>query len=108
MNLTITLVNNFVKEVKRLAKKYKNISSDLKILKDELLLNPISGTELGNNCYKIRLANSSIPTGKSGGFRVIYYYIKDSNIYLLSIYSKSDIENISEEKLKEILKENEL
>ena len=36
-----------------------------------LLSNPTLGTPLGDNLYKIRIPNSSIPTGKSGGFRVI-------------------------------------
>jgi len=45
---------------------------------------------LKNNYYKIRVINSSVPTDKSGGFRVAYCYIdKDNNIYLISIYSKT-------------------
>ena len=109
MNLTIKTLENFKKEVKRLAKKYKNIASDLKILQEELILNPKSGIELGNNCFKIRIANSSIPTGKSGGFRVIYYYINPKGIiYLMSIYSKSDLENIEDSKIIQLLQENDL
>lgn len=109
MNLTITSLNSFTKKLKRLFKKYKNISSDLKNLQQELEDNPKSGMDLGNNCYKIRLANSSIPTGKSGGFRVIYYYLdKNNNIYLMSIYSKTELQNINDAKLLDILKENGL
>lgn len=109
MNLQIKVLENFAKEVKKLSKKYKNISQDLKTLQIELSQNPTCGISLGNNCYKIRVANSSIPTGKSGGFRVIYYYI-DSNgiIYLMSIYSKGDLDNISDERILEILRENGL
>ncbi len=109
MNLQIKVLENFAKEVKKLSKKYKNISEDLKTLQIELSQNPTCGISLGNNCYKLRVANSSVPTGKSGGFRVIYYYI-DSNgiIYLMSIYSKSDLDNISDEKILEILRDNEL
>ncbi|MBT5935872.1 hypothetical protein [Sulfurimonas sp.] len=104
MNLTITSLESFSKEIKKLFKKYKNISQDLKSLQNELLTNPKAGIELGSNCYKIRLANSSIPTEKSGGLRVIYYYLDEkSNIYLMSIYSKTDLENISDSKLVDIL-----
>lgn len=67
-----------------------------------------SSIDLGNDCYKMRLPNSSIPTGKSGGFRVIYYKKVEETIYLLTIYSKSDIENIEDEHLDKILKNNEL
>ena len=109
MNLNIKTLSSFDKDVKRLYKSYKKLPSDLKALKEELLKNPKSGIELGNKCYKIRLANSSIPTGKSGGFRVIYYYIDDDlNLYLMSIYSKSELENIDDKVILNILKENNL
>ncbi|MEA1912012.1 MAG: hypothetical protein U9N32_10140, partial [Spirochaetota bacterium] len=62
-----------------------------------------------NNCFKIRIANSSIPTGKRGGFRVVYYYIDQyKKIYLLNIYSKTDLDNISHSRLIEILEKNGL
>lgn len=107
MNCSIKLLANFIKEVKKLSKKYKKIGDDLQELQNELLANPKSGIHLGNNCYKIRVANASIPSGKSCGFRVIYYYL-DTNgvIYLMSIYAKSDLENLSDERILEILQEN--
>ena len=71
--------------------------------------NPKAGIELGNNCYKIRVSNSSIPTGKSGGFRVLYYYLDlDGYLYLMTMYSKRELENIGDEKIVEILKINGL
>ena len=109
MNLKIVSLESFKREIKNLFKKYKKLPQDLKTLQKALLKNPKSGVALGNNCYKIRLANSSIPTGKSGGFRVIYYYLdKHNNIYLLSMYSKTELENISDERLSEILNANGL
>jgi len=76
------------------------------MLLDSLEENPTIGTPLGNDCYKIRVANSSIPTGKSGGFRVITLVkIEKDKVILLTIYSKTQKENISEEELSEILKE---
>ena len=54
--------------------------------------------------YKIRLKNSSVPTGKSGGFRVVYYYAdEENNLYLMAMYSKTELENISDERINEIL-----
>lgn len=109
MNLNIRTLSSFERDIKKLYKKYKQLPNDLRVLKAELLQNPKSGIDLGNNCYKIRLANSSIPTGKSGGFRVIYYYIDiDDNLYLLSIYSKNELENIDEKIILNILNENGL
>jgi len=109
MNLNIKTLTCFEKDVKRLFKKYKQLPSDLKLLRKELSENPKSRIELGNRCYKIRLANSSIPIGKSGGFRIIYYYIdSDNNLYLMSMYAKNELENISDKVIINILKENNL
>ena len=109
MNLNIKTLSCFDKDVKRLFKKYKQLPNDLKVLNKELLENPKSGIELGNRCYKIRLTNSSIPTGKSGGFRIIYYHIDtNENLYLMSIYSKSELENIDDKIILNILKGNNL
>ena len=103
----IVALKEFTINVKQLAKKYKNIKNDLRQLQKELQVNPKSGIHLFGNCYKIRLVNSSVPTGKSGGFRVIYYYLdSNENIFLLSIYSKSDQANLSDEKIVQILKNN--
>ena len=107
MNLSIKTLSYFDKDVKRLFKKYKQLPADLKALKKELFENPKSGVELGNRCYKIRLANSSIPIGKSGGFRIIYYHIDtNDNLYLMSMYSKNELENIDDKVILQILKEN--
>ena len=109
MNLNIKTLECFNKDIKNLFKKYKQLPNDLKLLKEKLLNNPKSGIELGNSCYKIRLANSSIPTGKSGGFRIIYYYIdSQNNLYLMSMYSKNELENIDDKTILNILKENSL
>lgn len=104
MNLKIISLESFAKDVKKLYKKNKKLPQDLKTLNEKLLENPKIGIELSSKLYKMRLENSSSKTGKSGGFRVIYYYIdEDENIYLLKIYSKTEIENIKEEVLISIL-----
>ena len=72
---------------------------------ESLEQNPIQGKNLGNNCFKIRLAIASKKRGKSGGARVITnILIEESIVYLLSIYDKSDKENITEKELDELLK----
>jgi len=108
MNLEIISLPTFTKKVNQLYKKYKKLPNDLENLAQELSSNPTSGIHLGNSCYKIRLANSSIPTGKSGGFRIIYYYLDEdsSKLFLMTIYSKRDLENIDDTQILEILHEN--
>lgn len=105
MNLKIISLEFFKKDVKKLYKKNKKLPQDLKTLNETLLENPKVGIELSSKLYKMRLENSSSNSGKSGGFRVIYYYLdEEENAYLLKIYSKTEIENIKEEILIKILK----
>ncbi len=62
---------------------------------------------MGSNLYKIRVKNSDIG-GKSGGYRVIYYTrLANNRIYLLTIFSKTQKENIDVKKLKPIIDEIE-
>ena len=104
MSCNVLATPQFKKDIKKLSKKFKSIKKDLSNLIDDLENEPIQGISLGDNLYKIRLANSSIPTGKSGGFRVITYFLDDeNNLYLLSIYSKTEKENISDSELQDIL-----
>jgi len=108
MNLKIIPTTNFKDSTKALSKKYKRIVEDIKWLQNALQHGSETSIDLGHNCFKIRLPNSSIPTGKSGGFRVIYYKKIEDKIYLLEIYSKRTQENVSDEKILEILKANGL
>ena len=40
--------------------------------------------------YKVRLKNSDVQKGKSGGYRALYYLKSQNKIVLVAIYSKSD------------------
>jgi hypothetical protein len=85
------------KELKRIAKKYVSIKKEYAELLQLLEEKPTSGTPLGNDCFKIRMAITSKGKGKSGGARVITYVINaDQTIFLLSIYDKSELDNISD------------
>ena len=107
--MIIEVSSRFEKELKQLAKKYKKIKNDLILFKKNILNNPTLGTPLGNDCYKIRIPNSSIPAGKSGGFRIITLVkIEKNRIILLTIYSKTDKDNISKEELNSILQNLEV
>jgi len=65
---------------------------------------PDKGTPIGNECFKIRLAIASKGKGKSGGARIITYLsVTDEMIVLLSIYDKSEKEDISDKELLKLL-----
>lgn len=98
----------FLKEAKRIAKKYYSFKEDLEILQNELKINPHSGVDLGNGLRKVRMAIKSKGRGKSHGARVITYILliseNESEINLLTIYDKAERENISKEEIEEITK----
>ena len=102
--MIIEYADSFLKEAKQLSKKFKLLKSDLKQAVDEIETNNDIGVYLGFNLFKKRVKNSSIPTGKSGGFRVIIYQQIENKIVLISIYSKTEKENLSDEELSEIIK----
>jgi mRNA-degrading endonuclease RelE of RelBE toxin-antitoxin system len=79
VSYNIIPTKRFEKEIKRLAKKYQSIKSEFADLIDLISKNPKSGTYLGNNCYKIRMAISSKGKGKSGGARIITYIYTQSH-----------------------------
>jgi mRNA-degrading endonuclease RelE of RelBE toxin-antitoxin system len=105
MSYKITTSIKFDKELKQLAKKYPSLKKEYAELLDELEINPLLGTALGKNCYKIRMAIASKGKGKSGGARIItYVQIINETVYLLSIYDKSEIENLSDAEILNLLK----
>lgn len=73
MNYKIIPQKHFLKEIKRLAKKYRSLKQDLQALQDELERNPLAGVELGGGVRKLRMAIGSKNRGKSHGARVITY-----------------------------------
>jgi hypothetical protein len=97
--------DHFERQFKKLYKKYPSLKSDILSLKESLSKNPFQGESLGKNCYKVRLAIKSKNVGKSGGARVITFLrIINRDILLVSIYDKSERENISNEELISMLK----
>ena len=109
MKFKIVPSKEFLKDVKRLLKKYKTIKNDIDELSNLLQENPQAGIDLGRGLYKIRLKSSNMKEGKSSGFRIIYYLlVEDRKIYLLTIFPKSEKEDIDMVRLEKTLEELKL
>ena len=105
MNYSINTTPDFRRFFKKLNKKYPSLKSDLQGLINILREKPDSGIHLGFGIYKIRLAITSKGKGKSGGARIITYLLtEDNEVYLVYIYDKSQLENISKEQILDLLK----
>jgi mRNA-degrading endonuclease RelE of RelBE toxin-antitoxin system len=64
----------FIRFLKHLAKKCRRVQQDLTPLLDKLERGQTPGTPIPGvryPVYKIRVKNSDVPKGKSGGYRVI-------------------------------------
>jgi hypothetical protein len=110
MKTNIIITETFEKEFKRLKKKYKSLPEDLRLFEEELLKNPLVGIDLGGNVRKIRVSIKSKNKGKSGGARIITYTVVINillkNIFLITIFDKSEKESISDNEIKILLKKN--
>lgn len=72
----------------------------------ELAENPTTGIPLGNDVYKIRLGVASKNKGKAGGARVITFVkIIDETVYLLSIYSKGEIDSLTDNEIINLIRD---
>lgn len=108
MNYKVKTIPYFDKQLKRMAKKFPSLKQEYGNLLDSLENKPTQGTPLGNNCFKIRMAITSKGKGKPGGARIITcVLVKDTSVYLLDIYDKSEQGSISDKELKELAKEIE-
>lgn len=105
MSFSVELTDHFKKEAKKLTKKYRSLKAELEALGAELAKNPTIGTPLGHDVYKLRLAIASKGKGKSGGARVVTFVkVIDEVVYLVSIYNKKQLDNLTKEQIIELLK----
>ena len=74
-----------------------NIPNSQWVKSIETLENSSTTAYLGNHIYKLRLAANN--KGKSGGYRGILIYKKDNLILILSVFSKTNQENLKREEL---------
>ena len=104
MSYKVKFIPKFEKELKRLGKKYPSLKTDFAQLLSTLKQEPAQGTPLGKDCYKVRLAIASKGKGKSGGARVITCFkIVHETVYLLTIFDKSEQENIADKEIADLL-----
>jgi mRNA-degrading endonuclease RelE of RelBE toxin-antitoxin system len=104
--IQIVFSDEFKTRVRTLIKRYRSIRTDLQPLLDELPSGNFIGDQIpgtGYTVFKVRLKNSDIQKGKSGGYRVIYQLRGDTYILLVVIYSKSDQDDIPANQIRDII-----
>ena len=80
----------------------KLISDDeYREFQQELIFNPAAGSVIKGSGGLRKIRWRSATKGKRGGIRVIYYwYVSDSEIYLLLAYEKNEKDDLSAKELK--------
>ena len=104
--IQLVFSDEFKTRLRTLIKRYRSIRTDLKPLLDELQSGNFIGDQIpgtGYTVFKVRLKNSDIQKGKSGGYRVIYQLSSDTYILLVIIYSKSDQDDIPANQIRDII-----
>ena len=100
----VIVTEGFKRRYRSLAKKFRSLEEEILVLIGSLEQEPIHGTPLGQDCFKIRLSIKSKGGGKSGGGRVITYVrLVKNKVYLLTIYDKSDKSTLSPKELRDLI-----
>jgi len=88
-------------------RRVRDILSDdeYRLLQNTLVLRPDLGKVLKGSRGLRKLRWKGSGRGKRGGTRIIYYWIKDRDtILMLFIYRKKEMDNLSDEQLKILIK----
>ena len=110
MNVTLHLHDEFKRQFRRLSKKYRSLIDDLEDFQKELMKNPLQGIDLGGGVRKIRMAIASKGKDKRSGARVLTLTVlvsEDTDVTLLTIYDKNEIDNVSDEYIRWLVSEAE-
>jgi mRNA-degrading endonuclease RelE of RelBE toxin-antitoxin system len=96
----------FQRRLRTLAKKYPQIRRDLEPVLAQLQVGNFVGDQIQGvkyTVFKERIRNSDIPTGKRGGYRLIYQLLSPTVVVLLLIYPKSDQADVPAKEIVRII-----
>jgi mRNA-degrading endonuclease RelE of RelBE toxin-antitoxin system len=104
--LQVTFTPEFKRNLRHLAKKYRQIRSDLQPTFDELAGGGKPGDQVPGvryEVFKVRAKNSNALKGKSGGYRLIYWVKSASEVVLITVYSKTEQADIAPANIRQII-----
>lgn len=106
-DVNIYLGEEFKRQFKRLAKRYRSLGSDFAAFLEELRSNPLQGAELFPGVRKVRMKIAAKGKGKSSGARIISFSVEANaerlDITLLTIYDKSEMASVSDSYIRSLL-----
>ncbi len=99
---------DFLRDIKQLSKKYRHVVEDFAPLVERLKAGETPGDQIrgtGYSVFKVRLRNSDVQRGKSGGYRVVYYLRSQDEVILLTLFSKSEQEDVSVDTIRRFIQD---
>ncbi len=105
-SIQILVAPDFQGQLRKLAKRYRNIRSDLQPLFDDLESGNCPGDQISGATYtvfKVRVKNSDLQKGKNSGYRVIYQLRDKICILLVTIYSRSNEATLAASEIRAII-----
>jgi mRNA-degrading endonuclease RelE of RelBE toxin-antitoxin system len=98
----------FKRRLKGLAKKYRQIQTDIQPMFGQIGLGNFIGEQIAGmhyTVYKVRAKNSDAQSGKSGGYRLIYQIESPTRVILHLIYAKSDQATVSADEIQRMVED---
>jgi mRNA-degrading endonuclease RelE of RelBE toxin-antitoxin system len=93
----------FKRRLKGLAKRYRQIQSDIQSELEQIRLGNFIGDRISGTSYtvyKVRAKNSDAQVGKSGGYRLVYQIETPTRVILHLIYAKSDQATVTADEIQ--------
>lgn len=104
--IQVTFTPEFKRNLRQLAKKYRHIKSDLQPILDQLASGSKPGDQVPGvryEVFKVRAKNSDASRGKSGGYRLIYFVKTELERVLVTVYSKTEQDDVAPEDIRQII-----
>lgn len=116
MQFEVIPTPKFQEDIKYYLKKrlFKHITEDVNLVIFEIKNGNLVGDEIpdlrlpqNENVFKVRMANTDTKQGKSNGYRILYYAVKNNiKVYLLTIYyKKEDKKVVSKQEIIRLIEE---
>lgn len=109
-SIKVEVAPTFNRNLRTLAKKYRSIRRDIQPVIEQLQKGDLPGDRIpgiGYEVFKLRVQNSDVQKGKSGGYRLLYYSKTVTGIILLTIYTKSEQADIAAAEIRSAIAEYE-
>ncbi len=109
-SVQVEFTPEFKRNIRRLAKKYRQLQADVQPVIAQLEAGQTPGTHIpktGYTVFKVRIKNSDIQRGKRSGYRMVYYLKTPETVLLITIYSKTEQDDVSAAQIRRIITEHE-